>query len=409
MNSNETMPLSTENAVDRQPETYSTQPPLYTHQRLSTIEEIEAERPVWDKWVENRYYGNPFLSLDWHLVWLKHFANAPVQIHYIKISDQQGPVAFFPMILKRESFHGVSVRVLRYAGNMYSLVNCPILGVEDRDSVFAYFARHAVTTIPWHLLRGGNLPPEHAGPNELHRALQDAGYSSYLNEDRANRVYHNEEIVAEEYFNQLGGSLRRDIRRATNRLAEAGDYEFRIVKSDLKPKDIDDYWSVYGSSWKQKESYPSFHPEVMEVMARHGFLRLGIMYLDQKPIAALLWFLNNGRGYAVKTAYNEEYKWFNPGKLLLWMMIERLIEDDGMKFFDLMKGDQEYKKRWTNIRRTRSSILAFQKGPLGNSLHVLDQRLLPSIRRNKYLDACKIKLGNWLASRKANDQRTEES
>jgi len=407
MNLSNVIPSPAKKAVEAQSELSSSGAPILSHQRLTTAEELEAERPVWEEWVARRYDGNPFLSLDWQLVWLKHFAAPPVEVHYIKIFDQRGPVAYFPLILKHEAFHRVRVRVLRFAGNMYSPVNCPLLGVADAAPIFDYFVQHVLTTIPWHLFRGSSLPPEYPGPVELYRAFRRAGYASYLHEDRANLVYHKEGITAEEYHSQLGRWLRRDIRQSARRLADAGDFQFRFVTSDLTPKDVEDYRLAYSRSWKKSETYPSFHPELMEVMARRGLLRLGIFYLDQRPIATLLWFFSQGRGYAVKTAYDEEYSRFNPGKGLLWLMIERLMKDDLMTFFDLLKGDQDYKKRWTNIRRTRSSLLAFQKGPTGKALHFLDQNLLPWIRRHRVLDACKRKAGHWLQRRTARDGRTE--
>ena len=157
---------------------------MLTHQLLQTAAEIEAERPVWDAWVDQRYDGNPFLSLDWNLVWLKHFAVEPAEIHYVKIIAQQVPVAYFPLILTRESFHGLKVRVLRYAGNMYSPINSPLLGVDDYKPIFDYFVQQVLPTISWHLFRGGNLPPEYPGPVELYDAFQLAAYSSLLEEDR---------------------------------------------------------------------------------------------------------------------------------------------------------------------------------------------------------------------------------
>ena len=150
--------------------------------------------------------------------------------------------------------------------------------------------------------------------------------------------------------------------------------------------------TVYRRSWKKEETNPSLHPDLMEVMARRGLLRLGIFYLNGRPIATLFWFLSKGRGYAVKMAYDEEFKHFNPGKGLMWLMIERLMIDDNMVFFDYLKGDHAWKKRWTNIRRERSWILAFQKGAVGNILYFLDQRFLPWVRRYEFLDACKAKL-----------------
>ena len=137
----------------------------------------------------------------------------------------------------------------------------------------------------------------------------------------------------------------------------------------------------------------------MEVMARRGCLRMGLLCLDGRPIAVQLWLLSDRRGYIVKLAYDEEFAKFKPGTVLTWRIIERLIAEDRMSFFDYLKGDDQYKKRWAPIRRRRLSLLAFRRGLRGRGVHWLDRRLLPWIRSSPFLEASKRRAASWLPGR----------
>ena len=81
-----------------------------THESLTPAGALEAERTAWDTIVDEEYDGNPFLSMDWNLVWLRHFPPA-VGIAYVKLIRGAEPVGYFPLVLTCEPFHGFSTRV----------------------------------------------------------------------------------------------------------------------------------------------------------------------------------------------------------------------------------------------------------------------------------------------------------
>lgn len=72
------------------------------------------------------------------------------------------------------------------------------------------------------------------------------------------------------------------------------------------------------------------------------------------------------------------------------------MDDDGMHSFDYLKGDDAYKKHWTNRRRQRFRLTAFQKGASGRLLHALDRRWLPLIRRSGPLTRIKDRISRFM-------------
>jgi CelD/BcsL family acetyltransferase involved in cellulose biosynthesis len=364
----------------------------FQHVHLDSIEAIEAERNAWEAIVREHYTQNPFLDLDWYLIWLAHFARSAVTIEFVKVLENETPVGYFPLCIRPERVRSVRVQVLRFAGNIYSPVNAPVIGHADKTGVVRYFVQRVLPQLDWDLFIAEDLPPEVPGTAELPEELQEAGHRVGFREPTCNWIFHEAGITAPEYFRRLKSNLRNDTRRMPKKLAALGMLHYRMIGRDLAASDIEAYLTVYGRSWKEPEMDPTFHPRLMRAAATLGTLRLGLLFLDERPIAAQLWLLARQRGYVVKTAYDEQFRAYSPGTLLTWWMIERLMSYEQTTFIDYLKGDDGYKRYWTNQRRVRLNMLAYRRSVKGEYLYLVDHRAAPWLRRHPILARWKSRL-----------------
>ena len=67
------------------------------------------------------------------------------------------------------------------------------------------------------------------------------------------------------------------------------------------------YHAIYAKSWKKPEPYPYFVEGWARICAKNGWLRLGIAWVDNVPVAAQFWFTMKQRAYIFKLAYDEDY------------------------------------------------------------------------------------------------------
>jgi hypothetical protein len=118
------------------------------------------------------------------------------------------------------------------------------------------------------------------------------------------------------------------------------------------------YQSVYMKSWKQPEPYPAFVPGWADTCARHGWLRLGIAWVNGVPIAAQFWFTMNRRAYIFKLAYDEDYSKLSAGTILTAHMMKHALDVDKVTEIDYLSGDDDYKRNWMTHRRERHGLLA---------------------------------------------------
>lgn len=184
-----------------------------------------------------------------------------------------------------------------------------------------------------------------------------------------------------DYLKNRSGQLRSTIKRMTKRLAaENGRLEIIRAEADVE-RGIAAYQTVYNASWKTSEPYAEFIPGLIRLCARRGWLRLGIAWVADRPIAAQLWMVSHGRAHIYKVAYDEAFKNIAPGTLVTALLIEEAIERDHVSEIDYLIGDDAYKKTWMSHRRERFGLVAFDpltpRGLLGFARQTLADALRP--------------------------------
>src|SRR5437870_1810527 len=81
-----------------------------THAIFDNPDALAGERRAWDALVDRFCDGNPFLAIDWHLLWLAHFGAPDALPRYVRIANGSRAVGYFPLLLQRTRFHGMAAR-----------------------------------------------------------------------------------------------------------------------------------------------------------------------------------------------------------------------------------------------------------------------------------------------------------
>lgn len=121
---------------------------------------------------------------------------------------------------------------------------------------------------------------------------------------------------------------------------------------------MDAYEAVYAKSWKVPEPYPHFVRTWAAICARRGWLRLGIAWVGESPIAAQFWFTMNRRAYIFKLAYDEAHAKWSAGTVLSAYLFEHSLDVDRVAEIDYLTGDDAYKQSWMTERRERVGVIA---------------------------------------------------
>ena len=146
-------------------------------------------------------------------------------------------------------------------------------------------------------------------------------------------------------FDQYWADRPSRLRNTARRRAKTPGLEL-IIHDAFDAKGWADYESVYEASWKPPEGSPALMRALAEQEGEAGTLRLGLAYLEGRPVAAQLWLIENKVATIHKLSYAEDAKQFSPGTVLSAEMFRRAIDVDKAELIDFGIGSDAYKAEW---------------------------------------------------------------
>jgi len=178
------------------------------------------------------------------------------------------------------------------------------------------------------------------------------------------------------YLADRDGALREVVRRKTARLQREGaTLTMTGAGSPATETEagIADYETVYAASWKEAEPFPDFQPTLMRKLAEAGWLRLALLHLDGRPIAAQLWTLVGGTATVLKLAHDRQFDKQSPGTVLTAFAIRSLMEEGRIERLDFGRGDDPYKRGWARNRTAHIGVrsVSLARRPFSVAQHLL--------------------------------------
>lgn len=152
----------------------------------------------------------------------------------------------------------------------------------------------------------------------------------------------------EEYLNSLSTKQRHEVRRKMRRLNEEGTIVYRSIdKGEELAAALETFFKMFVESRQDKaafltEQMKEYFQQLTAAMADISLLKMGVLELDNKPIAAIMCFDYNGCIYLYNSGYDPQYVGLSAGLLSKVYAIKDSIEK-GKKKFDFLKGAEPYK------------------------------------------------------------------
>ncbi|WP_022682774.1 GNAT family N-acetyltransferase [Sphingobium bisphenolivorans] len=150
-----------------------------------------------------------------------------------------------------------------------------------------------------------------------------------------------------EYWAARPGRLRNLVQRK----ARASRFTLSIGR-ELTDALWRDYAAVHARSWKQPEPNLNFLRTLAQREGAAGTLRLGFVRLEDQPVAAQFWTVENGVALIHKLAHDQAFDGASPGTLLSHAMFADAIDGDRVALIDYGTGDNGYKSDWMEERTT---------------------------------------------------------
>ena len=297
----------------------------------------------------------------WQNLEAEVFVDHPGRAYFV-LGAQGAVAAVLPLLISGGALH----RRAQALGNYYTCLYEPALapGVDAATLAQLFTAVrghqggvHSLTLAP--------MDPEGPAFATVERALAMAGFASQRYFCFGN-WYLQAPASWADYLAGREGNLRSTIKRMKQRLAaDEGHVELVVDAADLE-RGVAAYEAVYAQSWKVPEPSPGFMPGLMRLCAERGAMRLGLVWLKGRPIAAQFWIVAHGRAEIYKVAYDEAIKSHSPGTVLTAHLLQHVLEADLVQEVDYLIGDDPYKKNWMSHRRERWGLVGYnRRSPVG--------------------------------------------
>ncbi len=167
----------------------------------------------------------------------------------------------------------------------------------------------------------------------------------------------------------LGSNLRRNLRKARNRLAKEGALE---VESSANPADLDRFLTLESSGWKgadggavaNRPDALGFYRAFVERLAERGWLQWHFLTLDGTPIAGSLAACWGRQIVLQRVAFDEAHARTSPGQLLLASSLEAWFDEQRYDRMDCLT-DQPWHATWCMERTPYAALTLAAPGPIG--------------------------------------------
>lgn len=149
---------------------------------------------------------------------------------------------------------------------------------------------------------------------------------------------------ADQYFvESIGSHHRRDVGRLWRKLEQQGKLHYDIARgADDVRLQMEEFLLLENAGWKGRQRTSlaadrysaAFAREAVNSLAEVDKCRIHTICLDDKVIASLVVFVDGGKAWTWKTAFDENYSSYSPGKLLMVRATESLLDDPNIEFAD---------------------------------------------------------------------------
>ncbi|MDI6604894.1 MAG: GNAT family N-acetyltransferase [Thermoanaerobacteraceae bacterium] len=326
---------------------------------------IESE----DAWegLKNNANIYPFNTFEWIINWWKYFGNGK-KMFILLFKNDCKIIGIAPLMITFGEM-GFPIKRIKFIGSNNSDYLDFIVRDGYEDIFYKTLIRYLEEVInPYTVLDLEHIP-------------ENSGIYSYIKEGHFYYDYDIQDICPyiklpptwDEYLSILDGKFRRNLNYETRRFFKEYDGSFSYVKNpDIIENSMEELIKLHQERWRNRhlpgvfysKRIRDFHKDVAKSMLKKDCLSLFELKNGEKIVASILSYHMDRRRYYYISGYDLEYSKRSVGTVALGLAVKYSIEV-GDKVFDFLRGDEEYKKSWTDLKKKNIRFVAAFPSKIG--------------------------------------------
>ena len=296
-----------------------------------------------------------FLSRPWFENLVEHALEEGQSLFLACVVEEGNVLAILPLMqCEGEHWHSL--------GHLYTSLYSVLLAEDAPREVLSCLVE-GLNRTSVHSLRLHPLADDDTPMHDLQRALEESGFSCHRYFRFYNWIHRLQGESYEDYMAARPARVRNTVARKQRKLEREHDCTVHIYSRSDVEQGMADYNSVYAASWKVNELFANTVAGMASRFSETGWLRLGVLYIEDQPAAAQFWFVAHGKASIFKLAYDETWKHYSPGSILTRHLMEYVIDVDKVDEIDFLTGNDAYKRDWMSERRERCGLRCVNMNP----------------------------------------------
>ncbi|CAA6808456.1 MAG: GNAT family N-acetyltransferase [uncultured Thiotrichaceae bacterium] len=236
--------------------------------------------------------------------------------------------------------------------HLYSSLYTVLLATDHQQEILACLCQ-GLSQLPFDYLSLEPVAEDDSHIISLQQMMESSGLSCTRYYRFYNWFHRVEGQTFAEYMADRPSQVRNTIARKARKLEREHGYEICLHTGGDVQQAMADYNAAYEASWKASEQFGKLLDAMSKSLAKPGWPRLAILYIEEQPVAAQLWFVTHRKAIIFRLAHDETWKRYSPGSILTRYLMEYVIDTDKVEEIDFLVGNERYKQNWMAQRRER--------------------------------------------------------
>jgi CelD/BcsL family acetyltransferase involved in cellulose biosynthesis len=380
---------------------------------IVNAEEFRRLRPEWDELLSTSPSDSLFLTWEWMFAWWAHLAGRR-RLSILAVRSRGHLIAIAPLALRPPDYGRLApFRSLEFLGSGTVGSDYLDLIVRAGEELRAReaFADHlhggGVMLELSQVRNGSSLASDLAG------GLEGRGWGLSCSTTAVCPYIDLSGQTWPSYLAGLSPAHRYNLRRRQRNLEGSSELQFTEARSDEERREyLGHLIALHNLRWEGRgrpgafatRGLLAFHEDFSALALRRGWLRLFLLRLGGRPVAALYGFRYGRTFYFYQSGFDPACSKQSVGLVAMGLTIRRAL-DEGASEFDFLHGDETYKSLWTQVSREIGRLEIYPpraRGAVRRGVKDLERGARRLARR-----ALPVPLSEWIAA--VLEHRTRET
>lgn len=337
----------------------------FQFQVIKSFDQWRTIREDWNNLIRSSSFPNIFMTWEWLTAWSEAFLGADRSLFIIAVFDKKELISVAPFCVRNVSEKLVKFKQLEFLGTPETgsdYLDVPIKRGREKvitHALFNFLCNDARKE--WDKLWLNDIPSNSIFLNYLVEIMNQTGkytridYTSYC---PVLALPENEERL----FDCLSTSRRKKYKQDIRNLNKMCTFEHSCISNHQSSHAISTFFQLY----EEKTIYrgDKLHKQINNLVKHDQdgkSVQIDLLKTEDRYISGLLHLRYEETLYLYLMAIDKE---FNPkislGNLLVGLCITNAVRS-GLKYYDFLKGAEDYKLHWANFSKSSISITFSQR------------------------------------------------